>query len=51
MNGITIGIFAAIIALTLAITAVGGAAHPHGNRFLRGGQGPHGSTKRLRPGR
>jgi hypothetical protein len=48
MNGITIGIFAAILALTLAITAW--AAHPHGDRFLRGGQGPHGGAKWFRLG-
>src|SRR5260370_6919154 len=30
---------------------VGSAAHPHGDRFLRGRQGSYGRTKRLPPGR
>jgi uncharacterized membrane protein (DUF485 family) len=51
VSGITIGIFAAILALNLRDHGVGSAAHPHGDRFLRGGQGSHGSTKRLRAGR
>ena len=43
MNGITIGIFAAIITPDPGDHGLGGAAHPHGNRFLRGRQGPHGA--------